>query len=310
MLPADLLRADPHGAAMLDFLDGRYDGSFSYVRDDDLATPFDIATRFAGYAAFTAAERDACGWAAGRVLDVGCGSGKHVLGLRGLGLDCTGIDVSPVVAYVWRRQRLTGMVLMDAFRLAFADRAFDTVTLFANGLSMGGSMDGVRHLLTSLARVTGPRGRAVVTNVSASASTRQADRRYHAANIAAGRLPGQLVLHCRYRGVDGPSFPWLFLAPEELAEAVVGLPWRLEEVRQHAGGTYCALLGKQTWPSVSETGSRVVMDSVSARSTARSVRASSTPYSGGAPSMTDRCSARSCRPTVSGLCWSPPVVSG
>jgi SAM-dependent methyltransferase len=246
MMPNQALHADPHGAAMLDFVDGLYDGSFFYVRDDELAVPLDIATRFADYAAFTPAERDACGWAAGRVLDVGCGSGKHVLGLRGIGLDCVGIDLSPMAAEVWRRRRLTGMALMDAFRMAFADRAFDTVTLFANGLSMGGSVDGVRRLLQAFDRVTRPDGKVIATNVSVRASTREADRRYHTANVAAGRLPGQLVLRARYRDVDGPPFPWLFLDPVELADAVAGLPWRIDEVREHAGGNYCALLGKRS----------------------------------------------------------------
>lgn len=246
MLPPDILRADPHGAAMLDFLDGCYDGSFSYVRDDGLATSLDIATRFAEFGAFSPTERHGCDWAAGRVLDVGCGSGKHVLALRGLGLECVGIDLSPVVADMWRRQRMSGLMQMDAFRLAFAEGAFDTITLFANGLSMGGSVNGVRHLLAAFGRVTGPRGRVVVTNVSVRASTLQADRRYHDDNVAAGRLPGQLLLRARYRGVDGPLFPWLFLSPEELATTLAGSPWQVEKVRENANGTYCALLSKRS----------------------------------------------------------------
>lgn len=235
---------DPHGTAMLDFLAGRYDGSFCYVRDDGHAAPLDIAVRFAGPGAFTPVERRAVGWAAGRVLDLGCGSGKHLAALRAAGLSCLGVDNSPVVRELWRRLGLRGVAAMDASALACGAGAFDTVTLFANGLSMGGTPRGVRRLLGELARVTGPAGRVVVTNVDVEGSPAGHDRRYHAANRAAGRPPGQLVLRGRYRGVTGPAFGWYLLSPAELAAAAGPAGWRVADVHPAERGNYGALLVK------------------------------------------------------------------
>ena len=56
-VPTDILRLDPHGAAMLDFLDGCYDKSFFYVRDDGFTSPMDITRRFADYPAFGSEHR-------------------------------------------------------------------------------------------------------------------------------------------------------------------------------------------------------------------------------------------------------------
>jgi SAM-dependent methyltransferase len=235
---------DPHGEAMLDLLAGRYDGSFCYVRDDGFAAPLDIAVRFAGQEEFTPLEKQACAWASGRVLDLGCGSGKHLDALRANGLTCVGVDNSPVVRELWRRRGLRGVAAMDAFALACGGGTFDTLTLFANGLSMGATPEGVRRLLGGLARVIGPAGRVVVTNVDVERSTAEHDRLYHAANRAAGRPPGQMVLRSRYRGVTGPPFGWLLMSPDELAAAAGPTGWAVAEVRTADRGGYCARLEK------------------------------------------------------------------
>jgi SAM-dependent methyltransferase len=230
---------------MLDYLAGDYDGSFYYVRGDGHASPFNIASRFAQLEEFSGFERTTCALARGRVLDVGCGSGKHVVALRELGHDCIGIDNSWIIEEIWRRQSIEGVQLMDAFDLHFDPASFDTVTLFANGISMAGNLMKMRQLLAGLAQVTNDNGRVVATNVDPARSLHEYDRAYHRANEAAQLLPGRMILHCRYRGVDGPPFPWLLLSAETLSEALDSTAWHMAEVHQEADGTYVAVLTKR-----------------------------------------------------------------
>lgn len=66
-----------------------------------------------------------------RVLDVGCGTGHHILNLSRLGLDASGVDASP---YIIRRarERLGPRVELQvgyAEDLPFDDNAFDVVVL-------------------------------------------------------------------------------------------------------------------------------------------------------------------------------------
>lgn len=68
----------------------------------------------------------------GRVLDVGCGTGEHVLMCAVLGLDATGVDVAPAALRAAEdKARERGLqarfVLGDARRLTDLEQSYDTV---------------------------------------------------------------------------------------------------------------------------------------------------------------------------------------
>jgi cyclopropane fatty-acyl-phospholipid synthase-like methyltransferase len=97
---------------------------------DDLYTsspPWDIGRPQPAFVAL--ADRGAI---QGRVLDVGCGTGEHVLLCAGLGLDATGVDLaSRALRAAEDKARERGLVarflLLDARHLADLGESFDTV---------------------------------------------------------------------------------------------------------------------------------------------------------------------------------------
>ena len=68
----------------------------------------------------------------GRVLDVGCGTGEHMLMSAGLGLDANGIDLASTALRAAKekarqRGRTARFLLWDALKLADLGESFDTV---------------------------------------------------------------------------------------------------------------------------------------------------------------------------------------
>ncbi|HEX3329076.1 MAG TPA: class I SAM-dependent methyltransferase [Gaiellales bacterium] len=68
----------------------------------------------------------------GRVLDVGCGTGEHVLMAASRGLEATGIDAAPAAiaiaeSKVRERQVEARFLVWDALELAALEQEFDTV---------------------------------------------------------------------------------------------------------------------------------------------------------------------------------------
>ncbi|MCB0168568.1 MAG: class I SAM-dependent methyltransferase [Anaerolineae bacterium] len=99
----------------------------------------------------------------GRLLDIGCGTGRAVLALSQVGYDVTGIDVSQAMLAAGRslshEAQLAGANLLN---LPFVDESFDGVFMFFGALQHIPGCDNRRRALAEMARVTRPHGRLIL----------------------------------------------------------------------------------------------------------------------------------------------------
>ncbi|HEY0639602.1 MAG TPA: methyltransferase domain-containing protein, partial [Pseudonocardiaceae bacterium] len=75
----------------------------TYQLQDGTSYREDAAVYFDGPASWFPPDVPACGLAAGRVLDIGCGAGRHALALAAAGYEVVGLEPSAEAVEVARR---------------------------------------------------------------------------------------------------------------------------------------------------------------------------------------------------------------
>lgn len=213
----DLYEAGPRPGAHLQIIE-RDDG---YISIED------------GYRYFTrpyewiAGERHAVSIAVGRVLDVGCAAGRHMLALVG-DHEVIGIDPSPGAVAVAREQGLDARVgsVLEPGDIG----TFDTIMLLGGNLGLLGSREQAPAVLDSLAAVARPGARVLGIGHDPTRAAAPEHRAYHARNRDYGRLPGQVRMRVRYRAWTSDWFNRLLLTPAELETLTDPSPWRLTGV--------------------------------------------------------------------------------
>ena len=102
---------------------------------------------------------------AGRVLDLGCGFGRHTVAMREEGLSAVGLDLSADL--LSRADGLEGrLVRGDMRELPFADRSFDGVTMLFSSFGYFDDRENAR-VLDELSRILRSGGTAVLDLMNA-----------------------------------------------------------------------------------------------------------------------------------------------
>ena len=107
----------------------------------------------------------------GRVLDVGCGAGRHLLYLQRRRHDVLGIDVSPGALEVCRRRGASSVELLSVTQIGARLGAFDTVLMLCGNFGLFGTERRARRLLRRLVDMTTPQARLVVNTSDPTRTT-------------------------------------------------------------------------------------------------------------------------------------------
>lgn len=181
----------------------------------------------------------------GKVLDVGCGAGRHALDLQSKGHAVVAIDVSPVAIELCRSRGVTDARVMPLSRIGPGLGVFDGVLMMCGNWGLFESAGRAARLLRRLDRMTTPEARIVADSVDPLRTTDPAHLAYHEANVARGRYPGQVRIRIRYRRWATPWFEYLNSSPNEMAQILEGTPWQIEDVFDDGGADYAAVLRKR-----------------------------------------------------------------
>jgi cyclopropane fatty-acyl-phospholipid synthase-like methyltransferase len=215
-------------------------------RDDGYLDVNDqIGVYFEDYREWPSHHREAVKFAKGRVLDIGCGAGRHAAYLQRKGLAVTGIDVSPLAVKVCRMRGVTDARLMSITDISTRLGHFDTVVMLANNFGLFGNRRRARWLLKKLYGMTTDDATILAESTDPYADENSAHRQYRSRNRKRNRMPGQIRLRLRYRQYKTPWFDFLLVSRREMTEIVAGTGWRVERFLDSGEPIYIGLLKKE-----------------------------------------------------------------
>jgi SAM-dependent methyltransferase len=174
----------------------------------------------------------------GRVLDVGCGAGRHSLEAERRGLSVVAIDISPGAVEVCRRRGVRDVRLLPLAAVDASLGAFDTVLMMCGNFGLVGTAADAVRVLRTLDGLTTPSAKIVLDSVDPHQDTNPADLAYQQKNRARGQLPGQVTIRLRYGGSATPCYELLNLSARELEDLVADAGWQ-RHAPLHRGRNNC-----------------------------------------------------------------------
>jgi cyclopropane fatty-acyl-phospholipid synthase-like methyltransferase len=203
------------------------------------------AAYFKEYRDWPPEEKKALRYARGRVLDIGCGAGRHSLYLQEKGLEVVGMDNSPLAIEVCRQRGLGHAETISLNQISSGLGVFDTVLMLGNNFGLFGSYQGARRYLKKISRITSKNGRIIAATTDIYDTDNPEHLRYHEMNRKRSRMAGQIRLRVRYRQYVTPWFDYLMVSRKEMEDILKETDWKISRIIESGGPVYIAIIEKK-----------------------------------------------------------------
>ena len=197
------------------------------------------------FAKWHPAEGKAMRFVRGRVLDIGCGGGRHSLYLQDKGLDVVGIDNSPLAVEVCRRRGLKDVRLLPLAQINSSLGKFDTILMLGNNFGLMESYFRAKQLLKRFYRLTTASARIIAQTRDPYNTDNPDHLAYHKLNKSRGRMGGQTRIRVRYKRVVSPWFDYLLVSKTEMKDILSNTGWKGKKYLESDGSpVYVAIIQK------------------------------------------------------------------
>ena len=233
---------DAYGAAIRDYWRG--DGGYEVVERDDgwIGYSEGPPAYLAEYDVWPQRQREAIGNAKGRVLDVGCGAGRHSLYLQEQGHEALGIDISPSAIEVCRERGVRKVMVSSVTGIGGELGTFDTILMLGNNFGLFGGYRRARWLLRRFKSITSEEGQIIAESLDPYDTDDPDHFAYHELNRSRGRMAGQLRLRVRYKKCKTPWFDYLIVSKGEMEGILQGTGWMVSRYIDHGEAAYVVVI--------------------------------------------------------------------
>lgn len=228
---------DPMGRAIADY---HHEGKAqplvvrsSMFDDDELPVPH----LFRSPLQMPLLEQEALRHCRGHVLDVGAGAGSHALALQTRGLDVTAIDISPLSVEVMRERGVREARCADFFDDALPQR-YDTILMMMNGIGICGGLNELPAFFARLDQLLASGGQVITDSCDLSYIYEDEEGFIDLSEVEG--YYGEVDYRMSYGLIEGPTFNWLYLDFDTLAQQAETMGYRATLLRRGEAHTFLA----------------------------------------------------------------------
>ena len=234
---------DATGHAVFDAFSGKY--GFEVVeREDGYIVGGNTAQYFEDYKKWLPHEKQAVKFAKGKILDIGCGAGRHSLYLQSKGFDTTGIDISPLLIEVCKQRGIKNTAVLSIEKVDELNQRFDTLLLLGNNFGLLQNFKKARQLLKKLYAISEDNALIIAESSDPYKTEEKANLAYQKLNLKRGRMAGQRKIRIRYRNFTSDWSDYLGVSKKEMEEIVEGTGWQIERFFDSERSSYIAIMEK------------------------------------------------------------------
>ena len=238
---------DAYGKHLLAQYEGKTESPEIVERDDNFVDfGSEEGKYFSKYEEWSAIEQQLIDKAKGKILDIGCGAGRHSIYLQEKGFDVTGIDNSPGAIEVCKSRGLKEASVLSVAEVdKFESNSFDTILMLGNNFGLFGDAENAKLILQKMSLITTQDAQIIVETLNPYKTEDEAHLKYHKLNKKRGRMAGQIRLRVRYGETIGEWFDYLFVSPEEMETILRETDWQVREFIHSDEANYFAIIEKR-----------------------------------------------------------------
>jgi len=233
---------DIFGMMFMDYLGSGEDAKYVIYRDDGHFENLYVKGYFSQYDEFGSLIQEALSYVEGKVLDVGCGTGKHALYLQSLGIDVVGLDISPNATQVCKNRGLKKCVAASALHLPFESETFDTIIMMGNNFGIAGTLPETQRMLINFHKLLGANGTIIAHSIDPTLTNNPEHLAYHERNRKRGLPIGQVKIKLEYKEIVTPWLYLLLVTPEEMKKLAEETGWRFDQLLVEQDASYIGIL--------------------------------------------------------------------
>ena len=199
---------------------------------------------FSGFKDWPKIEQKAMKFVKGRVLDIGCGAGRHSLHLQAKGFDISSIDNSPLAVKVCRLRGLRKVRVMSLEHIDFKPNMFDTILMLGGNFSLLGNPVKAKRILLKLAEITSKYAVLIGQTRDPYKTDNLLHLAYHKQNRAKGKMSGQSRIRVRHEKAVTRWIEWMIVSKEEMEQLLAGTGWKVSRFIEDESTSYIGIITK------------------------------------------------------------------